>query len=439
MKSIADFHIHSKYSRATSSQMDLEHLDEWAKIKGIDILGSGDFTHPEWFRELKKKLNPLGNGLFVLSEKCADQNGIKLSPRTTGRTALKKKTYFILTTEISCIYSQGGKGRRIHLIVFAPNLETAEKINARLSQIGNLKSDGRPILGLSAKNLVKIILEISPDCLIVPGHIWTPWFSLFGSQSGFDSIEECFEELTPEIFALETGLSSDPIMNWRLSALDKYILISNSDAHSLVNLGREANVFEGDDLSYSSIIGAIKRRGLREIKTDLRLIYTIEFFPEEGKYHFDGHRLCNLRFSPEQTKKVQGICPKCKKFLIRGVMNRVAALADRDYGIKPQNAAGYKSLIPLQEIIAEALSRTKITKAVENEYQNLIKKGESEFNILLNLSYEDLSKITLPKIAEGIKNVREGKVEILPGYDGVYGTVKIFSEEEKPEQVRLFW
>ena len=464
MRYIADFHIHSKYSRATSPQMDLEHLDEWAKIKGIDILGTGDFTHPEWFKELKNKLKSFGNGLYTLQKSVAA--GFSLRSRTlkgaaTGINSVAinsvaagfslRPTNFILTAEISCIYSQGGKGRRIHLVIFAPDLETVEKINTHLSRIGNLKSDGRPILGLSAKELTKIILEISSDCLIVPGHIWTPWFGLFGSQTGFNSIEECFEELTPQIYALETGLSSDPAMNWRLSALDKYTLISNSDAHSLANLGREANVFEGDEISYSSIIKAIKKRESNalhpaspgalapgQIKANLKLLYTIEFFPEEGKYHFDGHRDCGIRFSPEETKKTAGICPKCKKPLTIGVMNRVDLLADREQGIKPKKAASYKSLVPLQEIIAEVLGKAKTTKAVKAEYQNLIEKGEKEFNILLNLSYDDLFKITLPKIAEGIKKIREGKVEILPGYDGVYGTVNVFSEEDKVKQVRLF-
>ena len=471
MKYIADLHIHSKFSRATSKQMDLEHLDQWAKIKGIDILGTGDFTHPEWFRELKNKLESLGNGLYKLRnyEKItklqikgvqASACKVKGVQASACKDTIKgvqasacKDTNFILTAEISCIYTQGGKGRRIHIVILAPDLETVEKINIRLAQTGNIKSDGRPILGLSAKELTKIVLDVSTDCLIVPGHIWTPWFSLFGSRSGFDSIEECFEELTPEIYALETGLSSDAIMNWRLSVLDKYTLISNSDAHSLVNLGREANVFEGNNLSYLSIINAIKKQKLKQIdnnlsgstriatwkNTDLKLVYTIEFFPEEGKYHFDGHRDCGIRFSPEQTKKAKGICPKCKKSLTAGVMNRVDVLADRDHGIKPKRAAGYKSLVPLQEIIAEALEKNKTTKAVQTEYQNLTRKGKSEFNILLNLSYKDLSEITSPKIVEGIRRVREGKLEVLPGYDGVYGTVKVFSEEEKKRQARLFF
>jgi uncharacterized protein (TIGR00375 family) len=412
---IADFHIHSKYSRATSSEMDLEHLDEWAKIKGINILGTGDFTHPDWFRELKSKLIPLGNGLYRLQASKASQ----------------KITNFILTTEISCIYSQGGKARRIHILIFAPDLETVEKINTRLSWIGNLKSDGRPILGLSAKELTKLVLEISPDCLIVPSHIWTPWFSLFGSESGFDSLEECFEELSSEIYALETGLSSDPPMNWRLSKLNKYTLISNSDAHSLTNLGREANVFKFEKLSYNTIIEAIKNRNQGN------LLYTIEFFPEEGKYHFDGHRLCGVRLSPEETKKVKGICPKCKKRVTIGVMNRVDSLADQPKPIKPAGAPGYKSLIPLREIIAEALNLTKGAGGVESEYQNLVSKGGSEFNILLNLSYEELEKFTSQKIVEGIKRVREEKVKILAGYDGAYGKIKIFAEETA-RQEKLF-
>lgn len=437
MQYIADFHIHSKYSRATSQKMDLEYLDQWAKIKGIDVLGTGDFTHPKWFKELKEKLEPLGNGLYKLQNRAMEK--ARLETANNFFKEKSQKTNFILSTEISCIYSKNDKVRRIHIMIFVPSLEVAEKINIQFSWIGNLKADGRPILGLDAKELAKIALEISEECLIVPAHIWTPWFSLFGSQGGFDSIEECFEELTPQIYALETGLSSDPAMNWRLSALDNYTLISNSDAHSLANLGREANVFEGNDLSYSSIIKALKRGKANDLTEDLKLIYTIEFFPEEGKYHYDGHRSCKIRFSPEETKRAQGICPKCKKLLTVGVMNRVVSLADRDKGIKPEGAANYKNLVPLQEIIAEALDKAKGTKAVDEEYQNLVKKGKNEFNILLNLSYQELKKITLSKIIEGIKRVREGKIEVLPGYDGVYGTVKAFPEGIKEvKQTSLF-
>ncbi|RLC40304.1 MAG: DNA helicase UvrD [Candidatus Nealsonbacteria bacterium] len=414
MKFIADFHIHSKYSRATSSQMDLEHLDKAAKIKGIKVLGTGDFTHPEWFNNLKEKLEPAEPGLFTLK-----------TPQST-RPGVVDETRFILTAEISCIYSKGGRVRKIHILIFAPNFEIVEKINTQLSWIGNLKADGRPMLGLEAKELAKIVLNICEDCLIVPAHAWTPWFSIFGSRSGFDSIEECFEDYSKYIYSLETGLSSDPPMNWRLSSLDKITLISCSDAHSPAKIGREANVFD-IELSYNGIIEAIKK------KDPQKFLYTIEFFPEEGKYHYDGHRNCGISCSPTETKKYNGICPVCGRPLTVGVLNRVEQLADRPEGFKPENAIPYKSLIPLEEIIAEALGLGVGTKEVEKEYLSLIEKFGSEFNVLLNVSLSDLKLATLPEVAEGISRVREGKVRVEPGYDGVYGKIKIFSEEEKKE------
>jgi uncharacterized protein (TIGR00375 family) len=404
MQFIADFHIHSKYSRATSKDMDLENLDKWAKIKGIKVLGTGDFTHPLWLKELKEKLEPAEEGLL----KSKSQN----------------ETRFILTAEISCIYSKKGRVRKIHLIIFAPSFEIAEKINAHLGWIGNLKADGRPILGLDAKELLKIVLNVSKDCLVVPGHIWTPWFSLFGSKSGFDSLEECFEEYSKYIFAGETGLSSDPAMNWRLSALDKITLISNSDSHSPGKIGREANVFD-TELSYPAIIEAIKS------KNPQKFLYTIEFFPQEGKYHYDGHRICGISLSPQASKKYGNICPNCGKPLTIGVLNRVEELADRPEGFKPANAISFKSLIPLEEIIADALGVLSKTKQVEKEYKNLIEKLGNEFEVLLNSSRQDLEKITLPEITEGIIRTREGKVFIEPGYDGVYGKIRIFSPGEQ--------
>ena len=411
MKFAADFHIHSKYSRATSPSMDLESLDRWARIKGIKVLGTGDFTHPLWFKDLKEKLEPAETGLFKL--KNSD------SP-----------TRFILTSEISCIYSknlpagrQGNKVRKIHIIVFSPSFEIVEKINVQLGWIGNLKADGRPILGLDAKELAKIVLSISGDCLIIPGHAWTPWFSVFGSKSGFNSIEECFEDYSKYIYAIETGLSSDPAMNWRLSALDKITLISNSDAHSLQKIGREANVFD-TEISYGTIVDAIK------LKDRKKFLYTIEFFPEEGKYHYDGHRLCNLSLSPQESKKYNNICPRCSKPLVIGVLNRVEELADRPQGFVPENAIPFKSLIPLGEIIAESIGASVASKEVVKLYNNLITNLGSEFKILLESERENLEKYSLPEIAEGIIRVRDGKVNIEPGYDGVYGKIKIFSEED---------
>ena len=405
MKFIADFHLHSKYSRATSPQMDLENLDKWAKIKGIKVLGTSDFTHPEWLKELREKLEPAEAGFFKLKNSTSE-------------------TRFILTTEISCIYSKNNRIRKIHIIIFAPSFEVVEKINAHLGWIGNLKADGRPILGLDAKELTKIVLNISGDCLIVPSHAWTPWFSIFGSKSGFDSVEECFEEYSKYIYAIETGLSSSPDMNWRLSALDKITLISNSDAHSFQKIGREANVFD-TELSYPAIINTIKE------KDASKFLYTIEFFPEEGKYHFDGHRNCNISLSPKETKKYNNICPNCGKPLTIGVLNRVEELADRPDDFKPENAIPFKSLIPLTEIIADVLAVGSETKQVIEEYENLIEKFENEFNILLEVSRSELEVATLPEIAEAIIRVRQGKVFIEPGYDGVFGKIKIFSKGEQ--------
>ncbi len=405
MQFIADFHIHSKYSRATSKDMDLENLDKWARIKGIEVLGTGDFTHPEWLKNLKEKLEPAETGLFKLK----DSNS---------------KTRFILTSEISCIYSKGGKTRKIHIIVFSPSFEIVEKINVQLGWIGNLKSDGRPILGLDAKELAKIVLNISENCLIIPSHAWTPWFSIFGSRSGFDSIEECFEDYSKYIYSIETGLSSDPAMNWRLSALDKITLISNSDSHSPSKIGREANIFD-TELNYSAIRDVIKTKDTQ------KFLYTVEFFPEEGKYHYDGHRLCGISLSPSESKKYNNICPNCGKSLTIGVLNRVEELADRPEGFKPENIIPFKSLIPLEEIIADVLGQGVGTVEVNKEYKNLIEKFNSEFSILLNISKEDLETATLPEIAEGIIRVRGGKVNIEPGYDGVYGKIRIFSKGEQ--------
>lgn len=421
MQYIADLHIHSKYSRATAKDLDLENINKWAKIKGINIVAVPDFTHPVWLKEMKKKLVKQENGLYVLDK--------KIEAGTP---------YFVTITEISCIYNKGGKCRRLHLLIFLPDFETVEKFNLQLEKRGGkLKSDGRPILGMDAKEILKIIMEISPDSMMVPAHAWTPWFAIFGSKSGFDSLEECFDELTPQIRAIETGLSSDPLMNWRLSQLDNITLISNSDAHSPQNLGREANVFEieKEKLSYKEIVRIIRECDKKKFQ------FTIEFFPEEGMYHFDGHRSCGVSFSPNQSRKNKNICPVCKKPLTIGVMNRVETLADREEDFKSDKFIPYKSLVPLREIIAEVAGKGKTTKAVEAIYCDLIAKGKNEFNILLNLDYNELEKIASRKIAEAIKRVRERKLIIKPGYDGVYGIVKIFGDDEKekfkPRQASL--
>ena len=415
MKIIGDFHTHSKYSRATSPSMDLQNLDNWARIKGINVLGTGDFTHPKWFDSIKQELGPAEQGLFKL---CGSD-----SP-----------TRFILTSEISCIYKKADpasakgygeakKVRKVHIVIFAPTIKAVEKINKKLNEIGNLYSDGRPILGLDAKELAKIVLDADENCLVVPAHIWTPWFAVFGSKSGFNSLEECFDEYAKYIYAVETGLSSDPAMNWRLSQLDKITLISNSDAHSPQKIGREANVFD-TEFSYYGILDAIKS------KNPKKFLYTIEFFPEEGKYHYDGHRLCNLSLSPEQSKKYNNICPRCAKPLVIGVLNRVAELADRPEGFVPKNAIPFKNLIPLNEVIAESVGVSVASKEVAKHYNNLIKNLGSEFEILLNTEKKEIEKQSLPEIAEGILRVRQGKVFVESGYDGVYGKIKIFEAKE---------
>ena len=412
MEFVADFHIHSKYSRATSKDMDVEHLAQWAKLKGIQLIGTGDFTHHLWLEELRSKLEDKGNGLFVY-----------------------KGIHFILTSEISSIYSKNNRGYRIHNIIFAPSLKTVEKINSHLAGLGNLASDGRPILGLDAAELARIIFDIDPNCFIVPGHIWTPWFSLFGSASGFDRIEDCFEKQSKNIYCLETGLSSDPAMNWRLSALDRFSLISNSDSHSPSKIGREANVFDCE-LSYNEIIDTLKKKDKK------RFLYTIEFYPEEGKYHYDGHRLCQIRFSPKETKAHKNLCPKCGKPITIGVMNRIDQLADRPDGFKPANAIPFKNLIPLDEIIAEAKGMGKTSQAVEQEYRSIIAKFGTEFEVLGKVPKEELLKGMDSRIAEAIMRVREGKVHIAPGYDGEYGKISIFGDDDKPkkheEQLSLF-
>ncbi len=412
MEFIADFHIHSKYSRATSRDMDVKHIAEWAKLKGVTLMGTGDFTHHLWLQELKNNLEDLGNGLYK-----------------------HKGIHFVLSAEISSIYSKNNRGYRIHNVILSPSFNTVDKINEKLSRCGNLASDGRPILGMDAEEVARIIFDIDENCIFIPGHIWTPWFSLFGSMSGFDRIEDCFGKQADKIFALETGLSSDPAMNWRLSALDRFSLVSNSDSHSPAKIGREANVFDCE-LDYKSIREALKSKDKK------KFIRTLEFFPEEGKYHLDGHRLCGVRFSPEETKKHLGICPKCKKRLTVGVMNRVDQLADRPEGFEPENAVPFKCLIPLNEIIAEAKGINKEAQAVEKEYFAAVAKFGTEFEILLRASREELCKGLASRVAEGVLRMREGKVSRLAGYDGEYGVISVFGQDDKKaaseEQLSLF-
>ena len=404
MRFIADFHIHSKYSRATSKDMDLEHIAQWAKQKGINVIGTGDFTHPLWRRELKSKLKQNADGLY-------EYKGIR----------------FILTAEVSNMYKKNGHGRRIHTVLFAPDFEAADKISSAFGRRGNIISDGRPIFGFDVKDIVKIALDASEHSFVIPAHCWTPWFSVFGSMSGFDSIEECFEEEAGSIYALETGLSADPAMCWRVSAFDKYSLVSNSDAHSPAKLGREANVFD-TELSYYAITEALKTRDRK------RFLYTIEFFPEEGKYHYDGHRLCNICFAPRQTKACGGICPACGKSLTIGVMNRVEQLADRPEGFRPGEAVPFKSLVPLVEIISETQGKGVASKAVQKEYQQAINAFGNEFSILLYASPEELYNNLSRRVAGAVLNIRNGDVDRIPGYDGVYGKIRLVGNAQPDER-----
>ena len=447
MQQIADLHIHSKHSRACSPQLTLENIDKTCRIKGVDIIATGDFTYPDWFFGIKNKLEEINNsGLYRLKP----AKGGKISPAPFGQffesikdDPLKGRgVKFLLSTELALIYKKGDKVRRIHIMVHAPNIKAVEELNKFLDKKYNIRSDGRPILGMRAEELVKLCLSIHPKFLIYPAHIWTPWFAVFGSKSGFDSMEECFGDYTKNIYAYETGLSSDPEMNWRLSALDRLTLLSNSDAHSLPNIGREANVFNLKEVSYDELYKVIKHKNTKTQKhknTKIKdeelnsfLDYTIEFYPEEGMYHYDGHRACGVCLTPEETKKHKGICPVCKKPLTVGVMYRVDELADRPAGFKLKGAPGFKKLVELDKIICEALNiKSRNSKAVQMEYNNLINNLGSELDILINISLDKIKQAARPEIAEGIKKAREGKLIIKPGFDGQYGTVRIFSEDEK--------
>ena len=418
MKFVADLHIHSHYSRATSKQLNLEQLHKWAQIKGVDIVGTGDISHPGWIEEIKTKLQPAEEGLFRLKDEFIKE------VQQDVPSACESEVRFILSGEISNIYKKNERVRKNHNVVFFPSVQVAEKFQNTLEKIGNIRSDGRPILGLDAKNLLELVLESHEKSFLIPAHIWTPWFSVLGSKSGFDSIEECFENLTQHIFALETGLSSDPPMNWRLSQLDRYTLVSNSDAHSPSKLAREANLFNCE-LSYSAMLEA-----MRSGNPD-QFLGTIEFFPEEGKYHVDGHRKCNRRMSPEETIKNNGICPVCGKKVTVGVSYRVEELADRPQGSKHDNIKPFYSIIPLPEIVAEISKVGPNTKTVAKKMDVLLKNIGSELNILLDVPLSEIEKIGGTMLAEGIRRMREGNVQIAAGYDGEFGSIKLFSEKER--------
>lgn len=409
---IGDLHIHSHYSRATSKDLTPEQLDLWARKKGIDIVGTGDFTHEAWRAELGRKLEPAEPGLYVLRKELAQD----LSTGILGR-----RPRFVISGEISSIYKKNGRVRKVHSLILLPSLEAAEILSKRLEAIGNLHSDGRPILGLDCHDLLAITLDVCPEAIYVPAHIWTPHFSLFGAFSGFDTIEECYEELTPHIHALETGLSSDPGMNWRLSALDSYQLISNSDAHSPSKLGREANLFD-IPLSYGGLYGAVQRgEGLAG---------TIEFFPEEGKYHYDGHRKCHLCLSPSQARQYGGICPVCGRKLTTGVLHRIEQLADRREDFKLPGGRPYENLVPLPEVIAAGMGSSSLSVKVSRQYEHLLNELGNEFHILRTASLDDIGRIGGQLTALGIKHLREGRVDWRPGYDGEYGSMKLFRSVE---------
>lgn len=393
MKITADLHIHSRFSRATSTRLSVDNLIKYAKIKGVSLLGTGDFTHPKWLRELKNKL-AVGEGGIM------EKGGFP----------------FILSTEISSIYKQGDSVKRIHNLLLVPDFEAAEKVNDSLAKRGvNLSSDGRPICGLRGAEIVELVREADERNEVIPAHIWTPWFSLFGSRSGFDRIEECFGDQTKNISALETGLSSDPAMNWRVSALDRFSLVSFSDAHSFWpwRLGREATVFELKEPSYDGVIKAIR--------TGDGLLETIEVDPSYGKYHYDGHRRCKVCMKPEETMRNNNICPVCKRPLTVGVMNRVEELADRPEGFRPKNGKPFRSLLPLSEILSLSLGSGVSSKKVWKEYNALVKAFGSELKVLTEAGEADIMKVSSGKTAGLVIGVREGKIDIKPGYDGVYG------------------
>lgn len=410
MKMIADLHIHSRFSMATSKEGTPENLDFWARKKGISLIGTGDFTHPVWREELKERLVSEGNGLYRLRDEYVKEESRKFPGEGTR---------FVVSGEISSIYKKNGKTRKVHNVILLPGLEAADAMAQRLEKIGNIHSDGRPILGLDSHDLLEMMLDVCPEGILIPAHIWTPHFSVLGAKSGFDSVEECFEELAPYIHALETGLSSDPAMNWRIFKLDRYQLVSNSDAHSPSKLGREANLLD-IDCSYEGLY--------RAIQTGEGLEGTVEFFPEEGKYHFDGHRKCGVSLSPVEAERLGGICPVCGKKLTMGVDHRVEQLADRAEGFVKKDGKKYESLVPLPEVISTCMGYSAASKKVQGCFEQMIQTLGTEFDILRNVPSEDIKSCAGERIAEGIENVRTGNVKRIPGYDGEYGKIELFDE-----------
>jgi len=416
---IADLHIHSRYSRATSQKMCIAEIARFARIKGLNLVGTGDFTHPKWLKELQEVLvEEQDTGLYKVAK----------NPELP--------VYFMITTEVSTIFTFENEVKKVHHVILTPSIETAVQINERLAKYGDLSVDGRPTLNMDAPHLVEEIMEVSSENMIFPAHAWTPWFSVFGAFSGFNSLEDCYQDMTKHIYALETGLSSDPPMNWRLSKLDRFTLVSNSDSHSFWpwRIGREANVFELKRPSYREVADAIR------LKDKERFKFTIETNPAYGKYHWTGHRNCNVTLSPQEAIKLGNICPICRRKLTKGVEQRVEELADRPAGFKPENAIDFMRLLPLSEIVATVLGTgSPSTQKVWTIYNQLVKRFGDEYTVLIDASKAALSKVVNEKIAETIVKVREGKVKVIPGYDGVYGKLVIFEESsaEKPAPERV--
>jgi DNA helicase II / ATP-dependent DNA helicase PcrA len=417
MPLITDLHLHSKYSRACSPRLDLPNIHAWAQLKGIDLLSAADFTHPRWFAELREQLEEVDTGVYELKKEFVRlaEDHVPVPEKCV------RPVRFLMSTEVSLIYKKGGQVRKVHLLIMAPNIQTAAKINVELDKRGNITADGRPIIGMDSKELLKVLLDISSDIQIIPAHIWTPWFAIFGSKSGFDSIEECFEELSDHICALETGLSSDPLMNWRLSQLDKYALVSNSDAHSPEKMGREATIFD-TDYNYPGILNALRH-------DHSKILGTIEFFPEEGKYHTDGLREEGLRLLPDETISHDFVSPKTGHPITVGVLHRVNDLADRPMGTRPKNGRDYWHIIPLIEILSEIIGYGPKSKKVQAVYFELLTQLGPEFTILKDLSIGEIALVN-EVVAEAIDRMRRGAVIIQAGFDGEFGVIKLFKENE---------
>jgi DNA helicase II / ATP-dependent DNA helicase PcrA len=412
MEFIADLHIHSHFSRATSRDLIPTGLAFWARRKGITVIGTGDFTHPGWLKELRENLVEAETGFYRLRPDLEREVETALPP------SCRSETRFLLSGEISCIYKREGKTRKVHNLVLMPDFDSVFRLNDRLGRIGNLRSDGRPILGLDSRDLLEIVLETCARSFFIPAHIWTPWFSLFGSKSGFERIEECFGDLTPHIYALETGLSSDPPMNRRVSALDSYVLVSNSDAHSSAKLGREANVFD-TALDYDHLVTAMMGKG--------GFKGTIEFFPEEGKYHLDGHRKCEVKLYPEETRGRNSLCPKCGKPVTVGVLHRVYELSDRE---TPSTPASFSNLIPLSEILSEVLDCGPSSKKVASAYDELLNRLGPEMDILRHTPLDEITAAGGHLLGEAVRRMREGRVIKEGGYDGRYGVIRLFEDRD---------